>query len=1097
VPPSADSTASVTKGVQQILVLPSVKKACLLCNGTLTFYTLPELSPAYGGKIKQGDCNWIGGIDESRDYAEGEEVVIIICLQQRLRLIRIGEQARKVRDIDLPGCINVRRSGDLACVADDTSYALIDVVNQQKIDLFPITTIPQTLSSARLGSPSPRASPITSPRLSGRESHVRRVSATNLEVGTLNQVNNHRRHTRSSSIGNFFSGSPPQLAVPFPHEQTIQPSTSHQRTQTPLSSRKDADLPALPLHTDLHPWILSANDNEFLLSTGTNQNEHGVGLFINHDGDVSRGTLDFPSYPLNLLIQKEDDDAHIISILKNSKTKEPYLEVQFLNDVSQKQSINLPTEVAKPITDALPSSSSTLILCHSIESRSKSIPGLVQALALRRLNIEGQVFDEEKEPEIQQREDALIARLAQTTTRTIFAHGSNIWWLVRQPILLELDAELQSAMHINSNKSYTIDCARVLQVIDRIQKVEAVDELQFMTSTYIKQKAALLLFFDSVIKTASGDSLNESDTAFVVSILYESDLEPRLILSLLSSLSVELIVGPEGIWIPGGLVNLVDLLRNQLQSKDIESSTTYNQNILELIKSYLFQWRKKKGFGSIADESRVFQTIDAALLHVLLILDQDDDKSKSTDNHLRSEIYELVDHGIECFDRAVILLESFHRLYVLSRLYQSKKMSSQVLDTWRRMLEGDLDTYNDLTDGENDIRRYLSRIKDPELVRKYGIWLANRNPALGVQVFADDTAKVKFPHHEIVDLLRSEATGAVKDYLEHLVFVKGLTKYSSELIDFYLDQLMTELSDPLSNLPSMLEAADEIYKGLSIPKISYLDFVKDNLSRDMNSNWTRHRLRFIELLGSTSLSQTTIQNFAEKLTPFSHLLVAEMIILHHLRKDHELVIRLQVYELFDIDSAIRYCLNGGSSTIFSPSMFSSKPLSAISAAMNQPDPCNQNQRQMFKSLLGELVSITTATPVQRTITISILQQFSAWFDLSFVLNLIPSTWSICDLEQYINQALRNLNGEARQMNIVRYLAGAENLRLAVSVVEEIEEREQSDEKTSQTSDERIKSLGNGWEKGKGYFIQNTGPIGDDKAHPLLSGDSGYISMQSR
>ena len=148
-------------GVEQILLLPSAGKACVLCNGTLTFYSLPEFSPAYGGKIKQGDCTWVGGIDRNIEEAGGtgeqEAAVIVICLKQKLRLIRIGEQARRIRDIELGGCLNVQRRGDLACVADSKTYALLDVVDQQKIDLFPISSVNE--ADQRSGSPAADARP--------------------------------------------------------------------------------------------------------------------------------------------------------------------------------------------------------------------------------------------------------------------------------------------------------------------------------------------------------------------------------------------------------------------------------------------------------------------------------------------------------------------------------------------------------------------------------------------------------------------------------------------------------------------------------------------------------------------------------------------------------------------------------------------------------------------------------------------------------------------------------------------------------------------------------------------------------------------------
>jgi hypothetical protein len=89
-------------GVQQILLLPRVGKACVLCNWTVTFYSLPELSPVFGA-TQVRNCNWIGGVDlnEGAGDARNERsngVTILLSLNRRIQVVRIGEEdARVVR----------------------------------------------------------------------------------------------------------------------------------------------------------------------------------------------------------------------------------------------------------------------------------------------------------------------------------------------------------------------------------------------------------------------------------------------------------------------------------------------------------------------------------------------------------------------------------------------------------------------------------------------------------------------------------------------------------------------------------------------------------------------------------------------------------------------------------------------------------------------------------------------------------------------------------------------------------------------------------------------------------------------------------------
>ena len=144
------------QGVQQIILLPGVSKACILANGSLSFYTLPELSPAFTG-TKPINCNWVGGLEQAsqpggHDGPTGDgsdnDAVIMICARSRIRLVSIANEPRKVRDIEYGGCVTTCRQDDLACVADAHAYALLDLEHQQKIPLFPICSLDNEAATA-------------------------------------------------------------------------------------------------------------------------------------------------------------------------------------------------------------------------------------------------------------------------------------------------------------------------------------------------------------------------------------------------------------------------------------------------------------------------------------------------------------------------------------------------------------------------------------------------------------------------------------------------------------------------------------------------------------------------------------------------------------------------------------------------------------------------------------------------------------------------------------------------------------------------------------------------------------------------------------
>jgi hypothetical protein len=92
-----EASSSTKPGIQQILLLPQVNKACILCNSTVTFYSLPELSPVFGTQQIR-PCNWIGGIDLNTDLTARSRqdgtsfVTVLVSLNKKMRVIIIGEE---------------------------------------------------------------------------------------------------------------------------------------------------------------------------------------------------------------------------------------------------------------------------------------------------------------------------------------------------------------------------------------------------------------------------------------------------------------------------------------------------------------------------------------------------------------------------------------------------------------------------------------------------------------------------------------------------------------------------------------------------------------------------------------------------------------------------------------------------------------------------------------------------------------------------------------------------------------------------------------------------------------------------------------------
>ncbi|KAK2736099.1 TGFbeta receptor associated protein [Colletotrichum kahawae] len=1084
--PAFAESSNSRPGVQQILLLPKVGKACILCNSTVTFYSLPELSPVFG-TTQVKNCNWVGGVDlnqpqdDDGDPAAG--VFILLSLNRRIQVVKIGEVARAVKNIDVPGTtISVRRDS-IACVADARSYSLLDVDRQLRIPLMTISSLDDSQPAGEIG----QAQDIAGSADGGI---LRSVSAA--QNRPLLSAGDPHGHARSTSLGGLLSGrrdQSPQGAVDrvlqgsSPPTPSTSPRPSGEAQVPPPSADKPLPAapgaqtsPTKPTPVFLKPHIVSPTAEEFLLVTGTGPLDPGIGMFVNLDGDPTRPTVEFDRYPREVVVDggssdmssskmalADEEEGYVIaSMTKDFDTGLHHgLEIQrWDSEGTEPATSKWWLEIDSPGTDAtMPLGIRSLMgveethfeeivdrLCQrkfspfaggGLENPifSPRSADARTASSLERMTKERELFesasqDEDALPEgweesrnAEEREFA--RRLADANSRIAVWSGNHIWWAVRNPLLLRLEARLEAACEQDGAfNPARLDRHAVFTVLNSFRGQDAKSELEFVTFSYLRQRAGVLLL--TSLFHAAEAPFSDGELKALEEVLVDSSLDPRVVLSLVPGLRNEIVESRRGIWIFGGVKKTTEsYLESENFQKASHSVSDLDTKVMQFLRRFLAAWRKKKGFGSVADESEVFRTVDAALLLVLLELDQKSPKGLAKkSSSVRSELYDVVDKGVDCFDRAAGLLETYHRLFVLSRLYQSRKMAGDVLATWRRIVEGERDDGGELSDGEQRVREYLTKISSQALVREYGVWLASRNPKLGVQVFAEDKGKAaKFEPAHVVEILREEAPDAVKYYLEHLVFGKGHTEYVNDLIAYYLDIVISDLE----SFPESREAfagTYTAYRALQAPKPTYRQFLTDNAPED-NEVW-HSRLRLLHLLGEAH--QYDAAAIRERIAALpDELLVPETIILDGRERRHEDAIRLLVHKLGDYDTAVSYCLRGGSSIYRRPD------------GRRESTPTHDMQARLFRAVLGEFLAIEDVSD-QIEQTGALLERFGGWFDVEDVLALIPDEWSVDVVAGFLVTALRRITQERHETTVTKALSSAENLRVNHDLIVRVDEK---------------------------------------------------------
>ncbi|OJD18217.1 hypothetical protein AJ78_01717 [Emergomyces pasteurianus Ep9510] len=1100
--------ADTPPGVQQLLILPSTNKACILCNGVVTFYSLPELSPTYG-TTRVGNCKWIGGLDlnESNEDGESFDPVVMIAVSHRIMLVRIGDEPRRVRNIEFPGCFVSARRDTIACVADAYSYSLLEVEHRQKIPLFPISSSEESFESGRVEDiPARTDTPVQGnpPTALGVVlGHSRSASLNTLGGMGRRQSNPHSNFPeRSSSITPEPSA---KNRVPEPpgspekkSPDTSGPSSEAGPTGSDGSSSSQKPLPPPPKQstTRLKPHIVSPTPSEFLLVTGTEPSEPGVGMFVNVDGDVVRGTLEFPKYPEAIVVDDDsnegnqprtsDDDqnGYVLAVIDGNDEEDSctYIEAQRWNAVPgerrlQKASVEIPSadlplgpvgirRTVSPSRVSFPEIfdvmrmvrlKSSSLLSPSIPSTPTENTDPRTRASLEHLQKEKELFesqetdsDSSKHPpsshvqrqwEVERnREEAKFARGLSTVKSSIMLwEGDQIWRVIRNPLALQLDNALELAKQSwrNDETGLGVDKAAIINLIQGLRDMEPKTETEYIGLRYVRQKASLLLLVDLLSQNSS--SFAESTIKVTEDALIVGELDPRVVLLLIPLVRGEVLQGPQGIWVYNGLVKVISSLLNSPDEGTADKLPVFaiDDNILHLLKRYLLSWQKKRGYASVADETYVFNSVDAALLHLLLDLDAKNirEGNASPGDFVRTELNKLVDNWKGNFDRAVQLLKSYNRLFVLSRLYQSRKMAKHVLATWRRIVEGEKDEGRELSAPAADIqiRKYLVKIRDVHLVEEYGPWLAARNPKLGIQVFADDNSRVKFNPPQVIALLQNHAPAAVQEYLEHLVFAKNDTQYVDDLIAYYLDTVLSVLESSPEARASLTQSYST-YRALQAPKPSYLSFISHNHPPEP---WWQSRLRLLQLLGGGSTTRFTstsppanlsysISTVLTRIQPFKNELVSESVILDGRQGRHREALRLLTHGLSDYDTAIRYCVYGGP-TSSTPTSTSTTSDTAAAA----------RQAELFTYLLTEFLQIADpACRIERTS--DLLARFASVYDIAEVLRLVPDEWSVDILSEYLVRVLRGVVSGAREAKVQRALSAGLYLRVDAGYGEKVE-----------------------------------------------------------
>ncbi|OAQ68315.2 TGF beta receptor associated protein 1 [Pochonia chlamydosporia 170] len=665
--PSSRTTAG--QGVQEILLLPRIGKACILCNSTAAFYTLPELSPVSGISVVK-NCSWIGGVDlndavatDGSGRASGNDATILLSLKSKIQVVRLADKVLEAPKVTFAGSVLSVRRDSIACVADSKSYALLDIYRRLTIPLMSISTLDETPVEdvGRLH-----------PQQDGPDDPITRSGRSNLSAQGVDTPSHSRSPSQNDDPSKSQQPSPPVPSTspePYSDSKSSPPPTNKPLPPPPAEDASHSKAPPVRYQSPfaLKPHITSPNPEEFLLVIGTKLSEPGVGMFVSLDGEPTRATLQFEKYPDQVIVDGnnfdmassqtgfvEEEDSYVLASMSKETENGPCngIEIQHVNagqEANPKKywleaqgssgqnsyglraflgrgEIRLGEVVSKlsqkrfaPFPGPLETSTSSL---KSSDSRT--------ALSIERLSKEKELFERDDS----QDDDSLpegwestrnaegedfARRLAAAETRLAVWHGNRLWWAIRNPLIIQLDTLLDAASP--KGQMADIDRQAVYSVLKLIRGRDARTELEYMTLDYLRQKAGLLLLIN-LLSSPQKQLVSDGELNALEDILVDSKLDPRVVLSLVPGIRNDIIEGRRGIWIYTGVKTVAEsYLRSVTFETPAKNALQRNEiRIMHFLRRFLSAWRKMKGFGSVPDENEVFRTVDAALLICLLEL---------------------------------------------------------------------------------------------------------------------------------------------------------------------------------------------------------------------------------------------------------------------------------------------------------------------------------------------------------------------------------------------------------------------------------------------------------------------------------------------
>ena len=740
--------------------------------------------------------------------------------------------------------------------------------------------------------------------------------------------------------------------------------------ETEEPKEEDGSPPPTTKSEKIKPLIAPVGADEFLVLSGSRVDEPAMGLVVNTEGNISRGTIAWPQYPGSVAV----DYPYVASVIGT--------QVQFhsLHDQRLVQSIDFESV---PFVSNVSAAISQPY--HPLADKIRLVPLAEGENDLERI---------ESEQKVAEKLSVISSSLF------VYSKERGVECLLSSPRIFQLEQ--------------LVEQEKIDEVLEEMGTLEISTERAVVELEYLNMLVGMGYLLYQDFSSATDSWLDGS-------------LDPRLVVYIYDASSV---VGD--LWIFNGIYIILNRIVEKY-SKEIAVDKTTG-NILssptkkdlkraklmiakdqiesrQFYQHFLKEWLEKRDLESITDKKNVFKTIEKAYLRLILKLDLENAVGKK-------EVYSFIKNEVlESEEDAIETLTASNRYYGLFLLYKKRGLFEKVCEIWKKSLVGEIED-PDFQGTEEQFGEYVTKHCHGQVLWDYGMWLANRNPKAGLKIFTKPNSE--FKDIELMNSFKKLENPQVwRDFLRILVYEKKDYSFHADLVIVCVEDLQQELHKSKKNKDLVLKGYDT-YRELGVAKRGYCEWMwkTGTASKDKELRTiAQMRYDLVRLLMQKN-GQYDLNLVRMKLEDDKDLLLLELCAVYSRMGLDERCIRLLCHSLLDFDQSVSYCVHG---QLVLPQV--------EQGSEKTPKASEGRQNDLFAMLYDEYLQLEPES-VQRECTRQLLESHGSRLDISMVLAKTPPEWPLERLNGYLLHVLRHVMEIKNQSTLRRSLARAENIKVS-------------------------------------------------------------------